>query len=142
MARAEAKEIINVPIEKFYQVITDYEKYPEFIKEMTDIEVLEEEDGVKVVEFHINLMKAVKYSLKLEETNPPSEINWTLVESDFFKKNDGGWKLEKVDENTTEATYFIDCDFKILVPSMIVNSVVRAQLPKMLHSFKERAESL
>ena len=142
MARAEAKEIINVPVEKFYQVITDYEKYPEFIKEMTDIEVLEEEDGVKVVEFRVNLMKSVKYSLRLEESNPPSEVKWTLVESDFFKKNDGGWKLEKIDDDTTEATYFIDCDFKMLVPSMIVSSVVRAQLPKMLHSFKERAESL
>ena len=109
---------------------------------MTEIEVLEEEAGVKVVEFHINMMKAVKYSLKLEEINAPYEVKWTLVDSDFFKKNDGGWKLEKVDENTTEATYFIDCDFKMLIPSMIVNSVVRAQLPKMLHSFKERAESL
>ena len=65
MAVAEAKEIINVSVDKLYQVITDYEKYPEFIKEMTEIEVLEEEAGVKVVEFHINMMKAVKYSLKL-----------------------------------------------------------------------------
>ncbi len=142
MARAEAKEIINVPVDKFYKIITDYEKYPEFIKEMTDIEVLEDEDGVKVVEFHVNLMKSVKYSLRLEENNPPYEVTWTLVGSDFFKKNDGGWKLEKIDDETTSAIYFIDCDFKILVPSMIVSSVVRAQLPKMLHSFKERAESL
>jgi ribosome-associated toxin RatA of RatAB toxin-antitoxin module len=35
MASAQAVEIFNCSVEQFYKIISDYEKYPEFLKEVT-----------------------------------------------------------------------------------------------------------
>ncbi len=141
MASAKAVETIHVSIQDLYNIVVDYEKYPEFIPEMTSAKIKKSQNGIKIVDFAINLIKPVRYTLKLKETNPPYEMEWQLIESDFFKKNDGGWKLEEIDKNDTQATYYIDCDFNIFVPSIIVNKIVSTQLPKMLNCFKKRAES-
>lgn len=142
MASAKAVEKVAVSIQDFFDVITQYEKYPEFLQEMTSAEVVEEEGNTKIVNFNVTVIKPVAYTLKIEEVNAPYEIKWSLVESDAFKVNSGGWNLKELGESEIEATYYIDCDFKIFVPSMILNRIVSAQLPKMLHAFKERAESL
>ncbi|MBI2027196.1 MAG: SRPBCC family protein [Deltaproteobacteria bacterium] len=140
MARAEAVETILSPIKKVFEVVTDYEKYPEFIPEMKKVEVLEDEDSVKVVRFHLNLLKPIQYTIRCEVVKSPFEMTWKLIDSDFFKENDGGWKLKKIGDGETQATYYISCDFKMFMPAMIINKIVSAQLPKMLSCFKKRIE--
>ncbi|MBI2609031.1 MAG: hypothetical protein HYW47_05450 [Deltaproteobacteria bacterium] len=142
MASAQAVEKVGVSIQDFFNVITQYEKYPEFLQEMTETQIVEEEGNIKIVNFNVTIIKPVTYTLKIEEVNAPYEIKWSLVESDAFKVNNGGWNLKELSENEIEATYYIECDFKIFVPSIILNKIVSAQLPKMLHAFKEHAESL
>lgn len=140
MASATISEIINAPIEAVFGVITDYESYPEFLSETKDARIIESEGGSKLVEFEIDLIKRITYRLKIDET-PTREVRWSLESGDIFKKNSGAWDLETSGENT-KVTYFVDVEFKLLVPKMITKKLVGANLPSMIKSFKKRAEAL
>ena len=70
----------------------------------------------------------------------PSEVSWTLVESNLFQKNTGGWKL-KEKKGVLEATYTLDVEFGFLVPSFMTNPLVKRDLPKMVERFEARAVS-
>ena len=42
MARADRTEVYDVPVEKFYQAIIDYKKYPDFVDGMKSVLVEKE----------------------------------------------------------------------------------------------------
>ena len=45
MARAERSIEINAPVEYVFKAIVDYESYPEFLKNMKRVRVLERKEG-------------------------------------------------------------------------------------------------
>ena len=140
--RAQAKEIIDVPPEKFFEVIADFEKYPEFIPEVKRAKVLEKKGNKLKVEYEVSVIKTIRYTLELT-LEPPNRLSWTLAEKGFFKQNDGAWELKSIDGGKrTEATYTVEIAFGILVPKAIIKTLVSQNLPQMLKRFKERAESI
>lgn len=139
MATASISETINAPVETVFGVITDYESYPEFLSETKDARVIEGNGGTKLVEFEIDLVKKISYRLQMSET-PNSKVRWKLDSGAIFKKNSGGWDLVN-DGDKTRVRYFIDIEFKHLVPSLLTKRLVGANLPSMIKSFKKRAEA-
>ena len=140
--KAKASEVIDVPPEKFFKVISDFEKYPEFIPEVKGVKILEKKKNEVTAEFEISLIKNIKYVLKLT-FDPPHRLSWTLAEKGFFKQNDGAWELEPLEGGKkTKATYIVEIGVGMFVPKSIVNMLVGQSLPQMLKRFKERAESL
>ena len=91
MAGATQTIVVNVPPEQFAQVISDYERYPEFLSEMEAVKVLERNGDAADVEFTLNLIKRIRYVLRLT-TRGNTGLDWTLVEG-MFKRNEGGWTL-------------------------------------------------
>jgi len=140
---AQSKSIIiNVPPDKFYQVISDYEAYPEFLSSVKNTEIVQDEGNVKDVFYEIDLIKTIKYTLRCQ-ANPPYGLSWSLVDGDMFKLNNGSWKLEPAEGGkATKATYSTEVDFTMFVPKMITNKLTAVSLPTTLKEFKERAESL
>lgn len=140
MPAAQSSIVINVPKEKFFEVITDFEKYPEFIPEMKKAKVLEHNGNEYIVEFSVSMIKKVDYVLKLT-AYPYTKLEWNLVKG-FFKKNYGYWDIEELAPDQIKATYYVELEMGLLVPKKILNELAQAGLPRMLKQFKERAESL
>ena len=122
-----------------YKVITDYAKYPEFLKDLSDVEVSKKGANCDVT-FHLNLMKAIQYTLKMKAT-PDERVEWTFVKGDFMKDNHGFWELEEIKKGVTHATYNIDVKFGMLVPKSVGKTLVEKNLPETLKAFKKRIES-
>ena len=142
MAGANAQEsiIIDLPKEKFFEVITDYMSYPEIVPEVMSMKILEEDGNTSIVENNVNMIKKVSYVLKLTKT-PYTKLEWTLVKG-FFKKNEGRWDLEDVDGGKKcKATYTVTVEIGMLVPKKIVRDLTQMGLPKMLKQFKDYAEA-
>ena len=137
MSKVSLTKEVSVPIQDFYAIVADYERYPEFISEIKKAKVVSEKP--KRVEFTLELMKTFHYVLEFKEKSP-SEVSWKLVESNLFQKNTGGWKL-KEKKDVLEATYTLDVEFGFLVPSFITNPMVKRDLPKMIERFEVRALS-
>ena len=140
MAGAEQSIIINAPPKAIYDVIVDYEAYPEFLSEVESIKILSRNGNVVDVEYTVNVIKRVSYVLRLTGT-PHTSVRWSLVKASFMKSNDGGWTLEDLGDGRTKATYGLQVKVSRLVPGRVVDKLAGSTLPATLQAFKERAES-
>jgi coenzyme Q-binding protein COQ10 len=138
MPGASRSILIDAPIEAVFGIITDYQKYPEFLSEVKSVRVSERRGGEAVVQYEVSLIKTIRYTLKHKEEKP-RRVSWSLVEGELMRENRGDWLLEPQGKQT-RATYSIEMTFGPLVPKSMVNALVDSSLPKMLEAFKKRAE--
>ncbi len=147
MSSALSKEmVVAVPREKFFEVVTDYARYPEFVPNMKAARVKGvRAGGEKEVEYDLDLgLKRIRYTL-LQREERPARVTWSLVSGDMMKVSNGSWELFEED-GKTRARYSVEIQIAKppLIPQAIVDRVsdelTRIQLPKAMEAFKSRAE--
>jgi coenzyme Q-binding protein COQ10 len=134
---AESIEIKASP-KQCFEVITDYEAYPEFLSDLKDVTVANKKGNTCDVTYEIEVIKRIQYTLKMKAA--PLKIEWSFIKGDIMKDNHGYWELEEVKKGLTKATYHIEVRFGLLVPSAVTKSLVSKNLPAMLNNFKARIE--
>ena len=139
MPGASRSIVIDAPLEAVFAVITNYEKYPEFLSEVKAVRVTDRRGGEALVHYEVRVLKSIRYTLRIKEA-APQRVSWSLVEGELMRENRGSWLLEP-QGNQTRATYSIEVTLGPLVPKAMVNVLVDSSLPKMLEAFKTRAES-
>lgn len=130
---------IKAPIERVFEVISDFARYPEFVKENESAEIKSKTKNRVKVAFLANLVVKIHYTLDFK-LSPPDKITWEMTEGDFMKKNSGSWQLNKLEKNLTDATFTIDVEFPFWVPASMAQELIKSNLPKMLKEFKTEAE--
>ncbi len=138
MAGVEKTVQVAVRPEDFFSVVTAYEEYPEFLSEMERTTVLSRSGNTAEVQFSVNLIKRVTYTLILTET-PPYSVRWTLKEGPF-KVSNGSWTLKELPDGSTEALYAVEVKVAAFVPKSVSSRIVGQTVPALLASFKSRAE--
>ncbi|QLY23835.1 type II toxin-antitoxin system RatA family toxin [Bdellovibrio sp. KM01] len=140
MAKASTTEVFNCTPEQFFKIISDYEKYHEFLAEVKQCKVLKTEGNRKLVEYNVAVVKTFKYALWMTET-PPTGITWEFASGDMFKTSVGSWKLQD-EAGKTRATYTVEATFNMFVPGPIANALVSVNLPNMMSSYHKRVKQL
>jgi coenzyme Q-binding protein COQ10 len=140
MAKVSQTIEINASPQACYDVITDYESYPDFLPETKAIQVGKKSGNTAEVTFTIEVIKKVSYTLKMVG-KPPKSVSWSMIKGEMMKSNDGGWDLEEVKSGVTKATYSIDVNLGLLVPGAVSKMLIGSNLPTMLKAFKQRIES-
>lgn len=143
MAKAEITQIVNVPMDQFFEVITDYDSYPKFVEGCKKVEV-KRKKGSKTAEvkYHVSLMKDLWYLLEQTEDKKNGKMSWKLIESDTLKGNVGSWTLVPTEDGKkTEVTYEIDIEFGVPVPGFILSKLIKTSLPSMIRGFEKFALS-
>jgi coenzyme Q-binding protein COQ10 len=139
MPAATRSILIDAPVEKVFRIVTDYDRYAEFLPEVKSVATSERSGNEVKVHYEVDVIKRIKYTLKMQE-EPPHRVTWTFVAGEVMKDNHGSWVLEPAGEAKTKATYAIEMALGPLVPKVIVKALVEGSLPKMLDAFKRRAE--
>jgi ribosome-associated toxin RatA of RatAB toxin-antitoxin module len=146
MAAISREIVIDVPIERFFDLVIDYPRYPEFVPGIHGCRVKAAGAGGKEVEYELDVgVKKIRYLLRHVEERP-RRVAWSLVSGDWMKVSSGSWELEDAG-GKTRARYTVDIQIAkpALVPQAIVDRVAdeltRVQLPRTLDAFKRRAES-
>jgi coenzyme Q-binding protein COQ10 len=140
MAGATRSIVINAPVEKVFDIITQYEKYGEFLSEVKEVRTSNRQGNEVNVHYKVDVVKTIKYTIRVKEERP-TRMSWSFVEGEFMKDNKGHWLLEPAGEGKTKATYTVEMALGALVPKSVVNALVETSLPKMLEAFKRRAET-
>jgi ribosome-associated toxin RatA of RatAB toxin-antitoxin module len=145
MASSVSREIlIAVPPEELFDVIVDYERYPEFVPAVKTCRPRREGGAVDVY-YEVDLgLKTLRYTLRHVEERP-RRVTWSLVSGEMMKISNGSWELS-AEGGQTRAVYTVEVQIAKppLVPQSVVDRVTdeltKVQLPKTLHAFKARAE--
>lgn len=141
MAGAKHTTTMNVPLDALWDVITNYEEYPEFVEGLESLTVTKKEGKNTWAEYVVSMFgKRIKYTVKHTEA-PKKSLKWSMTEGEFFKSNDGSWTLEADGDDAVEATYALEVGFPLLVPKAIVNTLTGTQLPSMMKAFEDRAKA-
>ncbi len=137
--------VIGVPVEQFYELVVDYESYPQFVPSVRSCRVVHVAKGFRDIEYKVDLgVKTVQYVLRHIEFKP-DKVTWSLVKSDMMKISNGSWELLPHAGNTL-ARYTVEVQVSKppLIPQSIVDRVsdelTKVQLPRTLEAFKVRAE--
>lgn len=142
MASARRSIDIEVPPERFFELLQDYQRYPEFLPEVRSVRVGARSGASVQVTYKLDVsLKIIEYTLDHVET-APANIVWHLVRGEFMKSNDGSWTLELLPSGGTRATYAIELNLSSLVPASLERALAEQGLPNMLSNFKARAEKI
>ena len=130
---------IKAPIERVFEVITDFERYPDFLDEMEATEVIKKGKRSTQARFTAKLAAPVRYTLDFK-LKGPDRVDWSLVEGDFMEANDGSWELSSLEPNLTDATFTMEVKFPFWVPASMAEGTLKSGLPGMMQGFKREAE--
>jgi ribosome-associated toxin RatA of RatAB toxin-antitoxin module len=140
MPGATRSIVVNAPIEKVFAVVTDYDRYGEFIPEVRKISTSNRNGNEIDVHYQIEIVKKIRYSIRMKEEKP-TKLSWTFIEGEIMKDNKGSWVLSPAGEGKTNVVYNVELALGLLVPKSIVNMLTDQGLPKMLEGFKKYVES-
>jgi len=141
-AQAGSKSTLaHVPIEHFWKIITDYEGYPSVVDDVRAARIDSREGNTTVATFTAKvLLKSFDYTIALVEEGP-RRLNWSLVHSDSFHSNNGGWMLEAVGPELTQVTYWMEIKSTLKIPKTFVSAAARLALPSVLKRWCAYAEN-
>jgi coenzyme Q-binding protein COQ10 len=93
MPAASHTEVFNCSVSEFFKIVSDYEKYPEFLQEVKECKVVKSDGAKKLIEFKVSVIKSFTYQLWMTE-QAPSQISWVFARGDVFKTSTGSWKIK------------------------------------------------
>ncbi|HEX8440533.1 SRPBCC family protein [Archangium sp.] len=140
MPGASRSIVVNAPQEKVYDVIINYDRYPEWLTEVKKIRTSDRKGNEVKIHYEVDFkIKTIRYTILAREERP-QRMSWSFVEGEVMKDNKGSWVLEPEGEGRTKVTYNVEVAVGPLVPKSILSALVDQSLPKMLEAVKRRAE--
>lgn len=135
------QEEIELPFsaQLIYEVLTDFEHYPDFMEGISALEVLKSSKTKATCRYHLNLVKSFTYELE-HVLKKDKEVSWSFLSGDFLKKNNGSWKLKAIDDECTHITYELDVAFKMMVPSMVSKKLMKTSLPNLFKGLERECQ--
>jgi len=140
MTRLSESIAIKAPIEEVFEVISDFENYPEFLHEIVAARIVKRAKGKAEVDFTAQIVSRINYTLDMK-LSPPGRIDWSLIKGEFMEGNDGSWELAKLEPRLTDATFSVEMRFPMWVPKSFAEGTLKSGLPKMLREVKQEAET-
>ena len=140
MPGASRSIVVNAPPEKVYDIVINYDRYPEWLTEVKKIRTSDRKGNEVKVHYEVDFkVKTIRYTILVREERP-QRMSWSFVEGEVMKDNKGSWVLEPEGEGKTKVTYSVEVTVGPLVPKSILNTLVDQSLPKMLEAVKRRVE--
>jgi ribosome-associated toxin RatA of RatAB toxin-antitoxin module len=118
----QAIVLVNAPAERVYDVITDFEKYPDVFSDVKRVEIIDKTPDTITARFHLKSDLAiipVKISYTIKYYLKKNEVTWDYIEGDLAY-SEGFWKLYPEGDKTI-VIYRLSFDIK--PPNFFVKAV-------------------
>ena len=112
---------IDAPLEVIWSVLTDFERYPEWARDLKEAAVLERDDEGRAiaVRFRAAAMgRSTSYVLRYEWDDAPARLPWELIEGDIMRVLDGAYEFAERDGGT-DITYHLRVDLAVPLPAFV-----------------------
>lgn len=112
---------IEAPPEQCFEVAADFERYPEWARDVKSVEVKDRDDEGRArdVEYRAAAMgRSVTYTLRYDYSEAPNAFSWTLVEGDLMKRLEGTYRFDSAN-GATKVTYELAVDLALPLPGLV-----------------------
>lgn len=142
--RILASILIPCPVEKVWEVLTDYNNLANVVPNLTVSRLLEGTGPATLLEqvgtqCFLNIQFCARVVLNMVERFP-HQIGFTMVEGDF-KAFEGAWKLEP-ENDKTRLTYEVMICPPRAIPAMLIERHLRYDLAQNLQAIRQHTISV
>ncbi len=112
---------IEAPLERIWAVLTDFESYPGWARDLKEATVVQrdEEGRPALVRFRAAAMgRSTTYTLCYDWEDAPERLPWKLVNGDIMRVLDGAYEFTETDGGT-DVTYHLRVDLAIPLPGFV-----------------------
>ncbi len=137
---AERELEVEASAEVFFDLVWDFEHYPDFVSGVAACKILSRDAKSAQVETTAKLM-GIPFRYVLGVERDETAVRWKRV-SGAFARAEGAWILLGKDGTRTRFRYENAVDPGMPAPGFIVKFVLESALPKLMKEFREEAEML
>jgi ribosome-associated toxin RatA of RatAB toxin-antitoxin module len=142
--RASESIVVNASPLAVYQVVTDFERYDDWVGDLKRIEVLERDDQDRPLEVEFRAAafgRSTTYTLRYDYSRAPQQLSWRQVVGDLTETLDGEYRFEPAGEGT-KVTYDLEVELLVPIPAFIKSRAAYRIQTQALRELKARAEQL
>ena len=141
--RAAQTTLINAPLQKCWDVVLDFEKYPDWAKDVKEAVIRDRDDQGRAsrVEYRASALgRSTHYTLEYDYSEQPARLSWHLVEGDIMRALNGAYSFVEVD-NGTQVFYELELELVVPLPGFVKRRAEARILIEAIKELKARAES-
>jgi ribosome-associated toxin RatA of RatAB toxin-antitoxin module len=126
-----------------YQILTDFERYPEWAADIKAVSVDQRDADGRPTEVTFRAAafgRSTSYTLRYDYSGAPSRLSWEQVSGDVTRKLDGSYEISPSDDGSADVTYHLVVDLKVPLPVFVKRRAEGRITHTALRELKERAE--
>ncbi len=143
MAESASERVrIAASPERCYEVAIDYERYPEWARDVKQATIKERdaEGRGSIVQYRAAAMgKSFSYTLEYDYSDAPHSFSWHLVEGEMLRQLDGTYRFE-ADDDGTRVHYDLTVDLSAPLPGIIKRRAAGMIMGTALKELKKAVE--
>lgn len=127
-----------------YDVLTDFERYPEWAADIKAVSVDERDDEGRpvVVAFRAAAFgRSTSYTLRYDYSDAPERLSWQQVSGDVTRRLDGSYDIVAGEDGSADVTYHLVVDLKVPLPVFVKRRAEGRIAHTALAELRARAEA-
>jgi ribosome-associated toxin RatA of RatAB toxin-antitoxin module len=136
--------VVNAPLERCYEVVSNVEEYPSWVPDVKEVKVLDRdgEGRPSKVSFRAAAFgRSTHYTLVYDYSKAPEVLSWTLQEGDMTSKLDGSYQFSSEPSGATRVSYELSVELRVPIPGFVKRRVEVRIIQAALQQLKARAEA-
>jgi coenzyme Q-binding protein COQ10 len=135
------KRLLPFTHEKLYNLVSDVEKYPDFLPWCIALRVRSREVNMINADMIIGF-KVFREKFTTRVTlNPPRRIDVEYLDGPFKYLNNH-WIFKPIDDGACEIDFYVDFEFKSILLQKAIGAVFNEAVQKMINAFEARAHRI
>ena len=117
--KASQTTTIAAAPELVWAIAADFERYPDWAKDVKDVVVRSRDDQGRPVEVEFRasaLGRSTHYTLAYDYSQAPTELSWRMVKGDIMRTIDGAYHFSATADGGTEVRYDLVIDLVVPLP--------------------------
>jgi coenzyme Q-binding protein COQ10 len=119
---------------ELYDVVTDFPAYPRMFREIKSARVLRSDGQRRRVDFRLEMVVAIRYTLDLLCNPDTLAVDWTYVEGEVVTGSEGSWRFIRKAAGTRidyQAALTVSAPLPGFVVKRVTQALVSLSLPAM-----------
>lgn len=141
--QASQTTTISAAPDRVWAVATDFERYPDWAKDVKDVVVRarDEQGRATEVEFRASALgRSTHYTLAYDYSQAPAGLSWRMVRGDIMRTIDGAYHFTATAEGGTEVRYDLTIDLVVPLPGFVKRRA-EVRILNTVRELKTRAEA-
>jgi carbon monoxide dehydrogenase subunit G len=142
-AATRTTTIASTP-ERVWEIVTDFERYPEWARDLKVVTVVARDGEGRPIEVEFRagaLGRSAHYTLHYDYTGAPSTLSWKLVRGDIMRAIDGAYQFTPSTTlpGGTDVVYDLEIELVVPMPGFVKRRA-EVRILNTLKELKARAE--